>query len=268
MSREQIEKMYEDQYNSQKVQYDNNKKDQYNTLNNDYLKGKDKFYNDRNSAASQNARDVQRVRDMMANSNLSHSGESVDGMLRVNTDFANAKGRIYGDENEFNRGIADKRRLVDSEYANNLQGLRSRIDSEKAQQVMAWDLEQQKLALEREKMAQQERLAAARYSGSGSGGSGGSSQNMSKADFKANFQANMDTERGRVEMNNMLNNSKDEIVGAYGLAYYQELRNEFDSANFNVYGPTLVKKPKTDPLAKKNSNTMFNTNPYMSGSRW
>lgn len=267
MSREQIEKMYEDQYNSQKVQYDNNKKDQYNSLNNDYLKGKDKFYNDRNSAASQNARDVQRVRDMMANSNLSHSGESVDGMLRVNTDFANAKGRIYGDENEFNRGIADKRRLVDSEYANNLQGLRSRIDSEKAQQVMAWEMEQQKLALEREKMAMQERIAQQQAAARSSASRSSSQQNMSKADFKANFRSNLDTERGRVEMNSLLNSSKNEIVGAYGLAYYQELKDEFDKTNSGVYGPTLVPRKNTPKPTKSNSSNMFNTNPYMNGGR-
>lgn len=81
----------------------------YSELENDAAKGKEKYYGDRNNAAYSHAKNTQSTRDYMAKQNLLQSGESVDAMLRGNTDFSNTLGEIYGAEQNFNKGIADTR---------------------------------------------------------------------------------------------------------------------------------------------------------------
>lgn len=87
----------------------------YSELDDNLAEGKQKYYGDRNNAAYNHAKNTQATRDYMARQNLLQSGESVDALLRNNTDFSNNLGNIYSAEQKFNKGIADTRNQFQSE---------------------------------------------------------------------------------------------------------------------------------------------------------
>ena len=110
------EKQYENAFNSTKQQIDMNRtntanryKEMYNQLQNRYSEGKKRYYNERDTASVDNAKNTQAIRDYMAKNNLLQSGESVDALLRNNTDFSNNMGSIRDNENTFIRNINDTR---------------------------------------------------------------------------------------------------------------------------------------------------------------
>lgn len=130
------------QYNSTQSTLNQNKTDlnnQYaslfNELKDQQLQGQNKFYNDRNNASYSKERNQQAIRDYMASRNLLNSGESVDALLRSNTDFSNEMGSIRGNEDAFNKGIGDTRNKYGLEQASGI----SKIDNEIAQALAIRD---------------------------------------------------------------------------------------------------------------------------------
>lgn len=83
--------------------------DLYTGLVNKQRDGVADYYNQRNGAMFQNAKNVQALREHMARNNLLASGESVDGMLRNNSDFSNNMGGIKSNESLFLRELNDTR---------------------------------------------------------------------------------------------------------------------------------------------------------------
>jgi len=98
-----------DKYNKNKIETKNKYQGLYTGLDNQQADAKEKYYGDRNSVASQNARQSQQIRDYMAKNNLLQSGENVDAMLRSNTDYSNNMSNVYTNEQNTNRAIGDKR---------------------------------------------------------------------------------------------------------------------------------------------------------------
>lgn len=87
----------------QKLATQNKYKGLYTDLASQLEDGKAKFYGERDGTMYQNAKNVQAIRDYMARNNLLASGESVDALLRNNTDFSNNMGSIRNNENLFIR---------------------------------------------------------------------------------------------------------------------------------------------------------------------
>lgn len=125
----QTNNQYQELYNSlnqKKLDTANQYKTIYGGLDTQQQQGKEQYYSDRNSAALSNAQKVQQLRDYMAKNNLSQSGENVDALLRQNTDYSNNLGNIYNNEQQFNRGIADKR----NQYSLQEQGIYNDIGNQ------------------------------------------------------------------------------------------------------------------------------------------
>ena len=133
-----------DKYNQNRVETQNKYQGLYTGLDNQQSEAKEKYYGDRNNVASQNARQAQQIRDYMAKNNLLQSGESVDAMLRSNTDYSNNMANVYTNEQNTNRAIGDKR----NEYKLGEQTAYSSIDNaiaaaerektQKIQELMAY----------------------------------------------------------------------------------------------------------------------------------
>lgn len=133
-----------DKYNQNRLETQNKYKGLYTGLDNQQAEAKEKYYGDRNTVASQNARQAQQIRDYMAKNNLLQSGENVDAMLRSNTDYSNNMANVYTNEQNTNRAIGDKR----NEYKLTEQTAYSSIDNaisaaerertQKIQELMAY----------------------------------------------------------------------------------------------------------------------------------
>lgn len=133
-----------DKYNQNRLETQNKYKGLYTGLDNQQAEAKEKYYSDRNTVASQNARQSQQIRDYMAKNNLLQSGENVDAMLRSNTDYSNNMANVYTNEQNTNRAIGDKR----NEYKLTEQTAYSSIDNaiaaaerertQKIQELMAY----------------------------------------------------------------------------------------------------------------------------------
>ena len=133
-----------DKYNQNRLETQNKYQGLYTGLDNQQSEAKEKYYGDRNTVASQNARQAQQIRDYMAKNNLLQSGENVDAMLRSNTDYSNNMANVYTNEQNTNRSIGDKR----NEYKLGEQTVYSNIDNsiaaaerervQKIQELMAY----------------------------------------------------------------------------------------------------------------------------------
>lgn len=135
----------------------NKYKDLYSGLANKEKDGVSNYYNERNQVSYDNAKNVQSLREYMARNNLASSGESVDGMLRNNTDFSNNMGTVKNNEQLFLRDIGDTRSRYNSEevsayvnYDNQLaQALSERnsalaeLQGQRASIKKNWDIERQ-----------------------------------------------------------------------------------------------------------------------------
>lgn len=217
--------------NTNKTNTANKYQDMYTGLNNDQKAGTEKYYQDRNAAAVQNARQTQAVRENMARNNLLQSGENVDAQLRGNTDFNNNIGRIYSNEQTFNRGIEDTRNRYKGEeqsaytqydnqlssalkerdrmiaelqaerdrinngWSNNVSALQSEINFNKIKDIQAYEeqIRREQWQAEQEKIAWDRQMAARSYSG-GYGGSSGGYGGSSGGSYKAT-ENQMNTDR-------------------------------------------------------------------------
>ena len=209
-------KSYTNAYNSTKNQIELNKKntankyqEMYKDLDNQAQEGKNRYYKDRNNASVDYSKNTHAIRDYMAKHNLLQSGESVDALLRNNTDFSNNMGSIRDNENTFNKNITDTRysylrdetsayanydksladalaeydlnrgRIVqnrtsaENDYLDKLEALKKEVEANKLKDLMAY---------------QQSLIAAAssRSSGSGGGGRSYSSRGSSSSSNTSN----------------------------------------------------------------------------------
>lgn len=174
MGAEDIKKQYENAYNSQVTelerqrqkafeeatnrenqtkleyeelakQYANNKTDATNKykglqtgLDTQQADAKNRYYDDRNQASVQNAKSTQQTRDYMAKNNLLQSGESVDAMLRGNTDLSNNLGAIRSSEDKTNLAIGNQRNAYNQEeqsYYQKIDGMIGASEREKTQKL-------------------------------------------------------------------------------------------------------------------------------------
>lgn len=195
--------------------------DKYTQLDRDLDTGKKKYYSDKDNAALSNSKNTQAIRDYMARANLIQSGESVDALLRQQTDFTNTKNSIYGQENEFVRNVDNtrtqykrdessayesfnnqlasamrdkdqnlaailaERNQAEKSYTSGLNSAKSEIDYNKIKDLNSYNqaLEEREYQakLLAEERAYNERMAAASRAASYSGSSGGGSSASSAA---------------------------------------------------------------------------------------
>lgn len=101
--------------------------DRYTQLDKDLETGKKKFYGDRDNAAISNSKNTQAIRDYMAKANLIQSGESVDALLRQQTDFTNTKNSIYSQENEYTRNIDNTRSQYKRDESSAYEGFNNQL---------------------------------------------------------------------------------------------------------------------------------------------
>lgn len=160
MSREEIEKYYDNTYSSRYNELAKQKNDALSQLDGQYEKGKAEYYGQRNTASLGNAQQTQRIRDYMAKNNLMGSGESVDAQLRSATDFSNAMGGIQRSENDFNKGIEDNRFKVNRNFDSDANALRADLDAQKGKALMEWKRQEEQLAIQREQLAMQRQAQA------------------------------------------------------------------------------------------------------------
>lgn len=97
----------------------------------------------------------------MAKNNLLQSGESVDALLRNNTDYSNSMGSIAGNEAKYRNELANSRNKINTEFDGDVAAAKAEIEAQKIKAIL--DYEQQ-----------QAQLAAARSSASRKSGSSGS----------------------------------------------------------------------------------------------
>ena len=117
----------ESNLNKQREDTKNSYLDRYTQLDNEYQKGEKKYYNDRDNAALGNSRNTQAIRDYMARANLIQSGESVDALLRNNTDHINTQNSIYAQENEFKRDLGNTRSQYQRDEASTYAGFDNQL---------------------------------------------------------------------------------------------------------------------------------------------
>lgn len=242
MSVQDIEKMYKAMYDSRVQEFEKAKNKSLTDLQATEEENKNTFYNQRNDVAYNSAKNSQSIRDYMAKNNLLNSGESVDALLRNNTDYSNRMGTVDTNEGKFKNDISRQRNLVNSDYENNILGARSQIDSEKAKALYdyneqirreQWEAEQQRIAWER-----QQQLAAqqAAYKASSSGSGSKVSETRSKNDLKAEFEYYMKG-KDNWKARDFLQNGKEEIVNQYGIAFYKQLEDMYWNDMGNYYSP-------------------------------
>jgi len=119
----------ESNINKMRTDTQNSYIDKYSDLDTQAGEGKKKFYNDQNNAAVSNSKNTQAIRDYMARANLLQSGESVDALLRNQTDYTNTKNSIYAQENDFNKNINTTRSQFQRDEASAYAGLDNQIAS-------------------------------------------------------------------------------------------------------------------------------------------
>lgn len=130
------DKSISNQFNDTKKQLDLSKsqlyakyKSLYEGLDTQASEGKENYYNQRNDASYSNAKNTQAIRDYMAKNNLLQSGESVDALLRNNTDFSNTMGDIKGNEQKFNTNLNNTRKNYQTEELNNVTSIENSLAS-------------------------------------------------------------------------------------------------------------------------------------------
>ncbi|WP_294364145.1 hypothetical protein [uncultured Clostridium sp.] len=217
-----------DKYNQNRLETQNKYKGLYTGLDNQQAEAKEKYYGDRNTVASQNARQAQQIRDYMAKNNLLQSGENIDAMLRSNTDYSNNMANVYTNEQNTNRSIGDKRNeyklgeqtaysnidnsiaasereriqkiqelmayrnTINDDFNSKNSSLLSETESNKLRDINAYNeqIRREQWEAEQQRVAYERQLAAqqASYRSSGSGSSSGSSSS-SVANDKKNLKA-------------------------------------------------------------------------------
>ena len=213
------------------------------TINQKKDEAKQTYYGQRNDTALQSSKNAQQIRDWMAKNNLLQSGESVDGMLRNQTDYNNSMGNIATNENNFNRDITNqwnsasrekgrkladivaKRGMADKDYLSDQTALKQEIDAQRMKAEMDFN---NAMAAARASSGRSSGGSSGRRS-SGSGRIGGIKADSSNSFYDA-FTNLVDTggDTGNVTTGNgvareILQNNKKEIIRQYGDSFYNKL---------------------------------------------
>lgn len=153
MSVEQIQKMYDNMYSSKYNDLVKNKTSALSELDKQNAENNENFYNQRNQAAYENANSKRSIRDYMAKNNLLQSGESVDALLRNNTDYSNSMGTINSNETKAKNEILNNRNKINSEFDGNVAAAKAEIEAQKIQAILEWQQQQAQLELQRQQLA-------------------------------------------------------------------------------------------------------------------
>ena len=167
MSVEQIQKMYDNMYSSKYNDLIKAKNESLSDLDKQEAENKDNFYNQRNQAAVDNASNRRQVRDWMAKNNLLQSGESVDALLRGNTDYSNSMGSIASNEAKYKNELANSRNKINNEFNGNVAAAKAEIEAQKIQSILEYQQQQEQLELQKQQLAAS-RAASSRSSSSSS----------------------------------------------------------------------------------------------------
>lgn len=182
MSVEQIQKMYDNMYSSKYNDLVKAKNDSLSDIDKQEAENKDIFYNQRNQAAVDNANNRRQVRDWMAKNNLLQSGESVDALLRSNTDYANSMGTIAGNETKYRNELANSRNKINNEFNGNVTAAKSEIEAQKIQAILEYQHQQEQLELQRQQLA-----ASRSASSRGSSGYSKYTKSQAKEDLRYEY---------------------------------------------------------------------------------
>lgn len=215
MGIEDIKKMYDAMENYKIQDFEKAKNKSLADLQAREEQNKNIFYKQRDDVAYNSAKNTQQIRDYMAKNNLMQSGESVDALLRNNTDYSNRMGNVDSNEAIFRNDIARERNLVNRNYENDTNALRSQIEMEKIKAINEYN-----------ERLRQEQLAAQKAAYK-STRSSKSSLSEEKKNLKAQFMELVKSKEGNSKARDFIDNSKDQIVNQYGYAFYKELENAY-----------------------------------------
>lgn len=208
MSVQEIQKMYDNLYSSRYNDLVKTKNNSLADLDKQEAENKENFYNQRNQTAVSNASSKRSIRDYMAKNNLLQSGESVDALLRNNTDYANSMGAINSNEAKFKNDIINSRNKINSEFEGNNNALKGEIEAQKIKDILAYQEKQAELAAQ----------AAAR---SYSAGSGGSSKGISENTLLTNIDNEVNYALKNMKFADM-QNARNVVENAYSQGYLSD----------------------------------------------
>lgn len=159
--------MYDNLYSSKYNDLVKTKNNSLADLDKQESENKEIFYNQRNQAAVNNAGSQRSIRDYMAKNNLLQSGESVDALLRNNTDYANSMGAIASNEAKYKNELASSRNKINNEFNGNVAAAKAEVEAQKIQSILEYQHQQEQLELQRQQLAAS-RAASAKKSSSSS----------------------------------------------------------------------------------------------------
>ena len=180
MSVQEIQKMYDNLYSTRYNDLVKTKNSALSDLSKQEAENKETFYNQRNQAAVTNANDKRSIRDYMARHNLLQSGESVDALLRNNTDYANSMGSINANESKFKNEIMNSRNKINAEFEGDKNALRAEIEAQKIKDILAYNEKQAEIA-------RQQAAAAAAAAARSSTSSGSYTKAQAKQDLRYEY---------------------------------------------------------------------------------
>ena len=162
MSVDNIKKMYENLYNARYNELLTSKNNELADVDIQENKSKETYNTQRNTAAFNNAKTTQQIRDYMAKNNLLRSGENVDALLRNKTDFMNSMGTINTNEANFKNELNINRNRINSNFETNKLALQNQLSANAIKDINEYNERLRQEALQRE---------LARASSGGGGGS-------------------------------------------------------------------------------------------------
>lgn len=226
MSTDNINKMYDAMYDSRRQEFEKAKNKSLADIQATEEKNKNTFYNQRNDVAYNSAKNTQAIRDYMAKNNLLASGESVDALLRNNTDYSNRMGTVDTNESTFRNDLLRQRNLVNSNYENDINSAKSQIEMERARAINEYEERRRQ-----EQLAAQQ--AAARYSSSGSSKSSiAADKNNMIAEFK-----DLMSSKNNWKARDFLENGKEQIIADYGYATWSQMNDMYWKDMGSYYSP-------------------------------
>lgn len=258
MSVEQINKIYDEMYNSKYNQFINSKNEALGNVDKQEKKADDDAYNYRNQAAQLYSQTTQSTRDYMAKNNLLQSGENVDALSRNTSDYRNNDGRILGNLQNQKNEFTTNRNQINSNFNNDVNAWKGEVESQRAKALYDYQEKLRQEALQRELEAQ--RIAAANASRSSGGGS------SSGGSYTATQQK--DDVRNEV-MAATRNGNPDEISSTLNFVKQAYDQGIISDSDYNQYTTSLNASYRTNTTAqnKVNNGTYgYSTAPRTTGT--
>lgn len=245
MSVEQIQKMYDNMYSTKYNDLIKNKNSALADLDKQEAENRETFYSQRNQAAVNNAANRRQTRDWMAKNNLLQSGESVDALLRNNTDYSNSMGSIASNEAKYRNELANSRNKINNEFNGNVAAAKAEIEAQKIKAILDYEQQQAQLA------------AARRASGSGRSGKSGKSGTYSDSALRKALQAESAYNVRNGDITGMLNTK-----AGVEEAYRQGLINSKEKEKY-----LGLLNPSIDHMTRVNTKVNQGTYGYSTANR-